>query len=188
MASMKRRHVTLHAVLLAIALAGCGTPSQPSNMTVSGSDALRIRGWLPDALRGQVAVAAVRGGQATSRWWGSQVSAAALQQALDESCRAAGLTPVAAEPAPRFELQAELAALEQPTVPLGAAAVGAAVNYTLLDRASGKVAYQRRIATRDEADLGEAVLSPSERLRIAGERALHGNIDQLLRDLVTLRP
>jgi hypothetical protein len=62
------------------------------------------------------------------------------------------------------------------------------VRYTLVDKASGKTVYQRRIANTDTAGLGEAVLSPPERLRIANERALRGNINLLLRDLVTLAP
>ncbi len=67
--------------------------------------------------------------------------------------------------------------------------VGVAVLYTLVDRsADGRVLYQRRIANTDEARLSEAILSPSDRLRIANERALRANIDLLLRDLITLRP
>ena len=73
----------LAAALLA-ALAGCGTPSRPLPMTVTAADALQIRGWVPDALKAQVALAEVQGGAETEHWWGSKVSAAALQQALVE--------------------------------------------------------------------------------------------------------
>jgi hypothetical protein len=111
-----------------------------------------------------------------------------LQQALEESLHAVGMKPLAPEPAPRFELQTELLQLEQPTVPAAGVTVGTAVRYTLVDRASGKAVYQRRIANTEEAGLGEAIVSPSERLRIANERALRANINLLLRDLVTLRP
>jgi hypothetical protein len=178
----------LPAALLAVALAGCGTPSQPLPMAVTAADALQIRAWVPDALKAQVAVASVQGGLETGRWWGSKVSAGALQQALEESLHAVGMKPLAPEPAPRFELQAELLQLEQPTVPAAGVTVGTAVRYTLVDRASGKAVYQRRIANTEEAGLGEAIVSPSERLRIANERALRANINLLLRDLVTLRP
>ena len=37
---------------------------------------------VPAPLKAQVAVAPVKGGQATLRWWGSKVSAQALQQIL----------------------------------------------------------------------------------------------------------
>ena len=176
------------AALLALLLAGCGTPSQPLPMTVTAANALQIRGWVPDALKAQVSVAPVKGGMATNKWWGSKVSADALQQALDESLYAVGMKPPAPEPAPRFELQAELAPLDQPLVPALGVTVGVAVRYTLVDKASGKTVYQRRIANPDEAGFSEAIVSPTERLRIANERALRANIDLLLRDLVTLRP
>jgi hypothetical protein len=182
------RLALIPVVVLAAVLAGCGTPSQPLPMTVSPAEALQIRAWVPEPLRGQVAIGAVQGGMETGRWWGSKVGVAALQQALEESLQAVGMQPSSPEPAPRFELRAELLQLEQPMVPALGVTVGAAVRYTLVDTASGKVVYQRRIANTEEAGLGEAVLSPSERLRIANERALRGNINLLLRELVTLRP
>ena len=182
------RLALLPVVLLATLLAGCGTPSQPLPMAVTAANALQIRGWVPDALKAQVGVAAVQGGEETGRWWGSKVSAMALQQALEESLLAVGMKPLSPEPAPRFELQAELLQLDQPLVPVIGVTVGVAVSYTLVDKASGKVVYQRRIANTDEARFSEAIVSPNERLRIANERALRANIDLLLRDLVTLRP
>lgn len=182
------RPAFLSAALLAFALAGCGTPSQPLPMAVAPADALQIRGWVPDALRAQVGIAPVQGGLETGRWWGSKVSAAALQQALEESLHAVGMRPGSPEPAPRFELTAELLQLEQPTVPVVGVSVGAAVRYTLVDKASGRTVYQRRIANTEDAGFTEAIVSPSERLRIANERALRSNINLMLRDLVTLRP
>ncbi len=183
------RPALLPAALLALMLAGCGTPSQPLPMAVTPANALQIRGWVPDALQRQVGVATVKGGQQTGRWWGSKVSADALQQALEESLLAVGMKPLAPVPTPRFELQAELEQLDQPQVPALGVTVGVAVRYTLVDRSDGRVVvYQRRIANTDEASFSEAIISPNERLRIANERALRANIDLLLRDLVTLRP
>jgi hypothetical protein len=177
------------AALLALVLAGCGAPSRALPMAVTPADALQIRGWVPQSLRAQVGLANVVGGQPTSRWWGSRVSAVALQQALADSLYAVGMTPPAPQPAPRFELQAELVQLDQPLVPALAVTVGVAVRYTLVDQLDGgRIVYQRRIANDDTAGVGEALLSPSERLRIANERALRANIDTLLRDLVVLRP
>lgn len=179
----------LPTALLACVLAGCGAPSQPLPMAVTAAGALQIRSWVPDALKAQVGVAPVKGGQETQRWWGSKVSAKALQQALDESLYAVGMRALSPEPAPRFELQAELVQLDQPLVPAVGVAVGVAVRYTLVDTAgSGRIVYQRRIANTEEARFSEAIVSPNERLRIANERALRANIDLLLRDLVTLRP
>jgi hypothetical protein len=176
------------AALLALSLAGCGTPSQPLPMVITPAEALQMRGWVPDALRAQVGVAPVRGGADTGRWWGSLVTAGVLQHALEESLHAIGMRAPAPEPTARFELQAHLVLLEQPRVPAAGVTVGVAVNYVLTDKASGRVVYQRRLYNQEEAGLGDAVVSPSERLRIANERALRANIGLLLRDLVTLRP
>jgi len=174
--------------LLALSLAGCGTPARPLPMVVTPVDALQLRGWVPDALRAQVGVAPVRGGAETGRWWGSLVSAGVLQHALEESLQAEGMRPPAPQPAPRFELQAHLVLLEQPTVPPLGVTVGVAVQYTLTDKDSGRVVYQRRIYNQEEASLGDAIVSPPDRVRIANERAVRANIGLLLRDLVTLRP
>jgi hypothetical protein len=174
------------ALAAALSLGGCGTPSQPLPMALTPAEALQIRGWVPPALQGQVALAPVLGGLETGRWWGSRVSAAALQQALDDSLHAVGMRPASPEPAPRFELQVELLQLEQPSVPVAGVVVGCAVRYSLVDRTSGRTVYQRRIANTEEAGFTDAVVSPSERLRIANERALRANIGLLLRELVTL--
>ncbi len=184
-----RRFAPLPAALLSLVLAGCGAPSQPLPMVVTPADALQIRGWVPDVLKAHVAVAAVKGGQETGRWWGSKVSAVALQQALEESTYAVGMKALAPVPAARFELQAELVQLDQPLIPVVGVTVGVAVRYTLVDHNNDdRIVYQRRIANTDDARLGEAILSPNERLRIANERALRANIDAMLRDLVALRP
>ncbi len=177
------------ALLLAalLTVAGCGTPSQPLAMAITPAQALQLRAWVPDALRGQVSVAAVRGGEETGRWWGSKVSAAALQQALTESLVAVGMQPLAPEPATRFELRSELVQLEQPLIAAGVT-VSAAVQYRLVERASGRTVYQRRLSNAHTAELSEALLSQPERTRLANERALQVNIGMLLRELVTLRP
>jgi len=182
------RPALLPAALLALLLAGCGTPGRPLSMVVGEAETLQMRAWVPDALRAQVAVAPVRGGADTGRWWGSLVSAGALQHALEESLYAVGMRALAPEPAPRFELQAHLVLLDQPLVPVAGVTVGVAVNYVLTEKASGRVIYQRRLYNQEEAGLGDAIVSPSERLRIANERALRANIQLLLRELVTLRP
>jgi hypothetical protein len=178
------------AALLALSLCGCGTPSQPLTMAIQAPEALQVRGWVPEALKAQVSVTPVQGGAETGRWWGSQVSAVALQQALEASLHAVGMAPLAPQPATRFELQAQLLQLDQPKVPVAGVTVGVAVLYSLVERSGDgrTVVYQRRIANQEDAALGDALLSPSERLRIANERALRANIGLLLRDLVTLRP
>lgn len=182
------RLACLLAALLALGLAGCGTPSRPLPMIVAPLDALQLRGWVPEVLRAQVAVQPVRGGAETGMWWGSLVSAGVLQHALEESLHAVGMSPPAPQPPSRFQLEAHLVLLEQPMVPPVGVTVGVAVRYTLTDTTVGRVIYERRIYNQDEASFSDAMLSPSERLRIANERAVRANIVLLLRDLVSLRP
>lgn len=157
-------------------------------MVVTPVDALQLRNWVPDALRAQVSVQPVQGGAETGRWWGSLVSAGVLQHALEESLHAVGMSAPSPQPPARFQLQAHLVLLEQPTVPPAGATVGVAVRYTLTDTTVGRVVYERRLYNQEEAGLGDAFFSPSDRVRIANERAVRANIGLLLRDLVTLRP
>ncbi|MDP1238567.1 hypothetical protein Q6335_27345, partial [Klebsiella pneumoniae] len=83
------------------------------------------------------------------------------------------------QPAPRFELRAELVQLEQPVVSLIGVTVTVGVRYTLADLSSdSRIIYQRVISTQEEAGVGDAPLSPYERARIATERALRINIDR----------
>ena len=178
----------LATALLALALAGCGTPGQPLSMTITPAEALQVRGWVPDALKDQVGVLPVMGGAETGRWWGSMVSAKAVQNALEDSLYAVGMKPAAPQPAPRFELKSALVLLQQPPLAAAGVTVDVTMYYRLTDTHTGRIVYERRIANQQDAGLGDALLSPSERLRIANERALQANIGLLLRDLVTLRP
>lgn len=170
------------------ALAGCGTPTQPLAMTLATVDALQLRGWVPEVFKGQVGVAEVQGGEETGLWWGSKVSAQALQAALEDSLFAVGMRSAAPEPAPRFELRAELVQLDQPLIAPAGVTVTVTVAYTLTDRRASRVIYQRRLSHSEEAGFTEAMLSQPERTRIANERALRANITALLHDLVALRP
>lgn len=177
------------AWLFPLLLAGCGTPTQPAPMTLGTAEALQLRGWVPDVFKAQLTVAAVRGGQVTGRWWGSKVSAQALQTALDDSLYAIGMKSPAPvpEPPPRFELLAEMLALDQPLI-AASVTVTVTVRYTLTDKTNGRIVYQRPLSATSEAGFTEALLSQPERTRIANERALRSNITMLLRDLVSLRP
>lgn len=171
---------------LAFLLSACGTPTQPPTMALSAADALQLRTWVPEGLKGNVELAPVTGGEATGRWWGAKVSSAALAQALEESLRGVGMLPLALTPAPKYQLRAALQSLEQPLVPVEVS-VTAAVQYSLVDSASGVVLYQRTVRTVGNAGLGDALISPPERLRLASEAAVRANINAAVRDLLSLR-
>ena len=186
--------IGLATALLAAGLsAGCGTPAQSRQMNLAPLDALQLRGFMPEALRGQVALGTIDGGSETWRYWGSKVSSAALGEAIEDALRSVGvLAPLPA--AARFELSAKLVALQQPDLKWQPQAlitenrVLAVVEYTLKERSSGAVVYQRSMRSQHAAELSEALFSQSDRLRLANEGALRQSLAQLLRDFAELRP
>jgi hypothetical protein len=184
---MKSRvRIATAGFLLATALlAGCGTASQSLHMVLAPADVLQMRNFMPDALRGQVALADVSGGSETGLWWGSKVSSLALEHALEETLRDVGLWAMN-PPAARYQLKAQMLALSQPLLSLDTT-VATAVHYSLIELASGTVLYQRSVRTTYTAEFTEAMLSQPERLRLANEGAIRQTIHVMLRDLPNLR-
>lgn len=166
-------------------LLGCGTPSQSLHMGLSEADALQMRGWMPEALRGQMAVGEVGGGSVTSRWWGSRVSSLALAHALEDSLRSVGLFAQPAQGA-RYLLRAQLLAIDQPLLAADTT-VTVMVDYRLVDTRSDAIVYQRVVRTAQTADFGAAMLSQPERMRLANEGAIRQTVNVMLRDLANLR-
>lgn len=172
-------------LLAASLLAGCGTPSQSLNMALPAADALQLRGFMPEPLRGQVMLETVKGGSETSRWWGSRVSSLSLENALEDSLRAVGLWAMTQQGA-RYQLKVELLSLVQPLVALDTT-VTATVNYKLLDTGNGKLVYERSVRTAFKAEFGDAIVSQPERLRLANEGAIRQTVNLMLRDLPNLQ-
>ena len=174
------------ALALALALTACGTPTRSLTMALGPAESLQLRSWVPEGLKGQVGLATVQGGESTGRWWGSKVSSTALEQALEDSLRGLGLLPMAPTPTPKYQLQVQLLLLDQPMV-AAETSVLAMINYSLLDTASGTVLYQRVVRTAGTAGLGDALLSQTERLRLASEAAVRANIASAVRDLLAVK-
>lgn len=182
---MKASRIIAASMLASIGalMAGCGTPSEPLSMGLGAADALQMRAWVPDALRQNVGLGPVTGGQATNRWWGSKVSSAALEQAFEDSLRSVGMFPLTRE-AGRYQLDVKLADLDQPMVSLDTT-VRLGISYSLVERASKAVVYQRTVRNAATVELGDKLL-PVERLRLANEAAIRDSIKLVLRDLVAL--
>jgi hypothetical protein len=88
------------------------------------------------ALKANVAIKDVTGGTETNPMWTSKVSSQDFEQALETSLREAGLLS-AGRPMGKFQLQAHMQKLDQPL--MGASmTVTSTVQYTLIDRTSGK--------------------------------------------------
>ena len=167
-------------------LSACGTPTQPLTMALSPADALQLRTWVPEGLKGNVELDAVKGGQATDRWWGSKISDQALSQALEESLGDVGMLPMAPVPAARYQLRVQLLSLDQPLLAADTT-VTAAIHYSLVAKADGMALYQRTVRTTGKAGLGDALLSQTARLRLANEAAVRANIASAVRDLLPLK-
>ncbi|MEJ6005939.1 hypothetical protein WG899_10305 [Paucibacter sp. AS339] len=173
------------AALLALAgLSGCGTPTEPPNLALSATESLQMRSWVPDRLKGQIVLSPVTGGQPTGMLWGSKISNAALQEALDSSLRATGM--LAMRPgAGDYQLEAKLVELEQPMIGLSMKVV-VTIAYTVIEKRSGTVLYQRRLRSQHVAEFSSAVLDQNERLRLANEGAVRSNVNLMLRDVIAL--
>lgn len=182
---MRKLSALLLLPLAAWLLAGCGTPSSSLQMVQPPADVLQLRGFMPAALRGQVALAPVRGGAETWRWWGSKVSNTALGHALEDTLRELGLW--APNPAQaRYQLRAELLQLSQPWVSLDTT-VEASVRYALVDLTSGTTLYERSVRSAYKAEFVDAMLSQPERIKLANEGAMRQTMAIMLRDLPNLR-
>lgn len=148
------------------ALAACASPAEPQNMTVPAASAP-----YPAALRQAVCVGSVTGGAATNPMWVSQVDDASFRTALEGSLRNAGL--LAAEPACRYKVQANLLGLSQPLIGLDLE-VTAHVNYRT--GAEGRQPFLvETISSPYTATFGDAAIA-IVRLRLANEGSIRKNI------------
>ncbi|MCV2353559.1 hypothetical protein LNV09_05220 [Paucibacter sp. B2R-40] len=167
-----------------IALAGCGTATDPPSMALSSKESLQMRGWVPDRLRGQISLSPVTGGQPTGSMWGSKVSNLALQESIEESLRATGM--LALRPGTgNYQMEVQLIELEQPIIGLNTR-VAVTLAYTVVEKRSGTVVYQRRLRSAYVAEFTSAMVDPNERLRLATEGAVRSNVNSMLRDLIAL--
>ncbi|WP_077036732.1 hypothetical protein [Pelomonas sp. KK5] len=183
---MLSARLPLTATLLLALLAGCGTPTQSLTMALSDADVLQLRTWVPEALKNNVDLDRVTGGQSTSPWWGSKVSGMTLEQSLDDSLRALGMLPASPQAPTAYQLRAQIVSLVQPLVAADTT-VTITIQYTLVDRNSGAVLYQRALRTAYKAEFTDAMVSMPERLRLANEGAVRENIRSAMRDLMVLR-
>ncbi|HEY0823403.1 MAG TPA: hypothetical protein VGD76_06405 [Ramlibacter sp.] len=177
---MRKNMIRLAAAAAAVAallnLAGCATPATPQGMTVKP-------GALAPAnpkLRGQVAVADVKGGKETNPLWTSQVDAAGFRKALTDSLAISGyLAPDGANA--KYQVSADLLALEQPLFGL-TFDVKSDVKYRVTGAGAPRTFDIKATGTAGTSDAFVAL----ERLRIANERSVLENIKEFINRLATL--
>jgi hypothetical protein len=131
------------------------------------------------SLRSAIAIGSVSGGQATNPLWTSQVSNEDFAAALRASLSAQALIDLSGR---RFRIDAVLTNLSQPLVGFDMT-VTAVVTYRFTEVATGRVAFDRVIATPFTATFGASVIGV-ERLRLANEGAIRENISALISALM----
>ena len=133
--------------------------------------------------RNAITVGSVTLGRDVGTPWTSAVSPDQVQHALVQTLAGAGLgQPVNG----RFRLDGQLLTLSRPYAGF-AMTVTAATAWRLTDVTSGAVAYDRTLQGLGTATLDDAV-DNNNRLRIADQRAVRANLQQLVQDLYSLPP
>lgn len=170
-------------VLLAfpLFLAACATPPDVQDM-VASPEAVEGRPF-PDALRENIAVVSVAGGEKTNPLWTSEINAEGLKSALVESLQAAGLHNAERSSA-AYQLIAVILNVAQPLFGFDTT-VTVTVDYRLLDGKTGKEDLSEALTSQYTATVGEAFYGV-ERLKMANEGAVRENIRMLLERLRTL--
>lgn len=164
-------------------LAGCATPARIDQMQVNTPLAVRSAA-ANSPLKDNLAIKDVTGGRDTNPLWMSNVSSSDFERALEASLRDAGLLSPNRQGS-KYTLTAHMLKLDQPFI--GASmTVTATVQYSVVERSSGKELMSRTLATPYTAAWNEAFLG-MERLKLANEGAARTNIQQLIDALVALR-
>lgn len=171
----------LSVAVFVIALTGCASSAKIEGMTVSENQLQTLQFDKP--LHDNLQLNQVNGGEATNPLWTSEIDGPAFQAALQQSLDKAGLLSTSSD-AP-LALQANLLRVEQPLFGLDFK-VTTEVEYTLVEKASGKVLFRETLRTPFTAGVGDAFVAV-KRLRLANEGAAKENIAALLKRLSALR-
>jgi len=169
-----------HLLLAAFSLACAGACSPPA--TYSAMVAGAPMGQAPAPVyRNGTSVGSVALARDVGTPWTSSVAPDQVQQALVQTLAVAGL----GQPANgRFRLDGRLLTLSRPYAGF-AMTVTAAIAWRLTDTTNGAVVYDRTLQGLGTATLDDAV-DNNNRLRIADQRAVRANLQQLVQDLYAL--
>lgn len=178
---MKCMIARLLVVLVPLLLAGCASPPDVKDMVVAGTEVGRVD--YPAALRHNIFVSNVAGGEKTNPLWTSEINAEGFKSALIESLDAAGLFK-SDQAAAGYQLIAVIFNVEQPMLGFDLT-VSATVDYTLLDVKTGSEVFHEQLTAQYTATMSQAFYGV-ERLKIANEGAARENIRLLLQRLQAL--
>lgn len=167
----------LAILLCAIALSACAAASKPGAMVAELTEATIISE--NSTLRENVSVGDVNGGKETSPLWKSNVSSDDFAESLRQSFAAHAML---ATDEGNYRLDAELMKLKQPFAGFNMT-VTSTVKYTLTDIATSNVVFEETVEEAYTAKTGDAFLGV-ERLRLANEGSIKGNISSLIKLMI----
>jgi hypothetical protein len=174
------RRLILASLALASASTLVGACAPPASYTAMIPEI--PPGQMPaPALRNAITVGSVAIGQDTATPWRSAVGPDQVREALVQTLAASQL----GQPNNgRYRLDVLLLQLERPYAGF-AMTVTATIAYRLINATSGVVVYERTLKGLGTATLADAI-DNNNRLRIADQRAIRANIQQMVLDLLAL--
>ncbi|MDZ7628224.1 MAG: hypothetical protein U5J99_07415 [Parvularculaceae bacterium] len=162
----------------ALSLVACASASKPGAMVAELTEASVISN--DSALRSAFSVGVVTGGKETSPLWKSNVSSDDFAEALRQSL--AGHALLAAADG-RYVVDAELVQVKQPVLGGFNMTVTSTVKYKVTDTTTSAVVLNEDVVNEYTAKMGDAFVGV-ERLRLANEGSMKGNIAQFIEKLV----
>lgn len=163
-------------------LTGCATAARSDAMAAS-SVVAPVAANAPVALRGNIAIGDVAGGSSTNPLWVSKVGSAEFERAIEASLRGVGMLQPNRQ-AGNYRLIADLQKVDQPMIGLSFT-VTSTVQYSLVERISGRTIFNERISTPFTAGISDAFVG-TERLKLANEGSIRVNIERLIERLSSL--
>lgn len=170
------RHVLLAAA--AMSLAACASGAKPGAMVAELTEAAVIKD--DSKLRSAFTVGVVSGGKETSPLWKSNVSSDDFAEALRQSLAAAALLAPADG---KYVVDAELVEVDQPALGGFNMSVTSTVKYKVTEVATSTVILETPVTNKYTAKMGDALVGV-QRLRLANEGSMKGNISQFIETLV----
>lgn len=164
-------------LLIAISLSACATGSKPGAMVAQLTEETIIKE--DSKLRESVTIESVVGGKQTNPLWTSQVSNEEFAEALRQSFAAHAMLAAGDSV---YRLDAELVKLKQPIGGFNLK-VTSEVKYILTDATTRTIVFDETIVNPYTAKAGDAFLA-AERLRLANEGSIKGNIEALIRLMI----
>ena len=157
-------------------LYGCASGAKFENMAYVDRSELNY----DEALKNDVGLSAVEGGERTNPLWTSEISNEAFQEAVKLSLSSQGLMSETG----RYKLKVKLMGVDQPLFGLDME-VTTRVNYVLTDTKTGKTVLDETVVAPYTATVGDAFVA-IKRLRLANEGSGQKNIEGFLRKLASL--